>query len=156
MVDKEEDKTVLMEDVQLIFRNFEGKEGMFNEKGDRNFSVILPPDVAQQMERDGWAVKYLKPREEDDEELVPYLPVKVSFKNRPPRIVMLTSNARTNLDESMLEILDYADIKTADLIVTPYHWSMPGGKSGVKAYLKSLFVTIEEDALERKYQINEV
>jgi hypothetical protein len=144
---------VLMENVQLIYRNFEGKEGMYNKKGDRNFSVILPPDVAEQMEKDGWNVKYLKAREEGDEE-VAYLPVAVNFSNRPPRIVMITSRARTNVDESMAEVLDYADIKVADLIVNPYTWSV-NGKSGIKAYLKSLFITIEEDELERKYAVNQ-
>jgi len=50
--------------------------------------------------------------------------------------------------------LDWADIKTADLIARGYDWNV-GGKSGTKAYLQSLFVTIEEDALERKYSIHE-
>lgn len=149
-----ENNDVLMEDVEIIFRNFEGKEGMFNDKGDRNFNVILPPDIAEKMDADGWNIKYLKP-DEDEEVGRAILPVKVSYKNRPPRIVTITSRGRTNLDESMIEILDYADIKMVDLIVTPYHWSLPSGKSGIKAYVKSMFVTLEEDALEIKYGANE-
>jgi hypothetical protein len=58
------ENTVLMEGVRIIFRNFAGKEGQYNREGDRNFGVILPDDVAQQMLADGWNVKYLKPREE--------------------------------------------------------------------------------------------
>ena len=53
-------KTFMIEDCQLIFRNFEGKEGQYNRKGDRNFAVILPQDVAHQMLKDGWNVRYLK------------------------------------------------------------------------------------------------
>jgi hypothetical protein len=34
--------------------------------------------------------------------------------------------------------------------VRPYAWDV-NGKTGVKAYLKTLFVTIDEDALELKY-----
>lgn len=147
-------RQVTIEDAQIIFRNFEGKEGQYNRKGDRNFAVILPPDVAEVMAQDGWNIKSLKPREEGEEGAL-YLPVAVNFTNRPPRIVMLTSRTRTNLDESSVELLDYADIEKADLIVNPFNWEA-NGKQGVKAYLKSLFVTIAEDELERKYAINEV
>lgn len=147
-------KTFMIEDCQLIFRNFEGKEGPYNRKGDRNFAVILPQDVGHQMLKDGWNVRYLPVREEGDEE-TPYITVAVNFKNRPPRVVMLTSRARTNLDEETVEVLDWANIEKADLICRAYEWIV-GDKSGVKAYLQTLFVTIKEDALERKYAINEV
>lgn len=151
MVD--EVKTFMIEDAPIIFRNFAGKEGQYNREGDRNFAVILPEDVAARMLDDGWNVRYLEPREEGDVP-TPYISVSVNFKNRPPRVVMLTSTTRTQLDEESVEILDWADIQTADLIARGYDWNV-NGKTGTKAYLQSLFVTIEEDALERKYSINE-
>ena len=147
-------KTFMIEDAQIIFRNFTGKEGMYNRAGDRNFAVVLTPEIAEQMLADGWNVKVLEPREDGDEPTA-YLTVAVNFKNWPPRVVMMTSRARTSLDEDTVEVLDWTSIEKADLIVRAYEWSV-GDKSGVKAYLKSLFVTIEEDALERKYAINEV
>lgn len=143
------DKNVVMEDVRIIFRNFAGKEGMYNREGDRNFAVLLDPDVAQAMEKDGWNVKMLKAREEGDEEQA-YLSVSVNFKGRPPEIIMRTSRGRNHLGEDEVELLDWADIRTCDLIVRPYEWVV-NGKSGVKAYLKSIYVTIEEDALQLKY-----
>lgn len=149
----DEAKTFMIEDAVIIFRNFAGKEGQYNREGDRNFCVILPDDVATQMLEDGWNVKYLEAREEGETD-TPYVMVSVNFKNRPPRIVMLTSNARTHLGENEVEILDWADIKSTDLIARGYEWNV-NGKTGTKAYLQSLFVTIEEDALERKYAINE-
>ncbi len=142
-------KTFMVEDATLIFKNFSGKEGQYNREGDRNFAVILDPDTARQMLEDGWNVRSLAAREEGDEE-TPYIQVAVNFNNRPPRIVMITSTARTSLDEPSCEVLDWADIRVADLIARGYEWSV-NGKTGVKAYLQSLFVTIEEDALERKY-----
>jgi hypothetical protein len=63
---------------------------------------------------------------------------------------MITSSSRVTLDEASVEVLDWADIKVADLIARGYEWSV-NGKTGVKAYLQSLFITIEEDALEKKY-----
>lgn len=146
-------KTFMIEDAKIIFRNFSGKEGQYNREGDRNFAVILPPDIAETMLKDGWNVRVLEAREEGDED-TPYVSVAVNFNNRPPRVVLLTSTTRTQLDENSVEILDWADIRTADLIARGYDWTV-NGKTGTKAYLQSLFVTIEEDALERKYAIHE-
>lgn len=147
----QQDNTVLMEGVRIIFRNFAGREGQYNREGDRNFAVLLDDKVAHAMAEDQWNVKWLKPREED-EDATPqaYLPISVNFKGRPPRIVLVTSRGRTNLDESTIETLDWVDIINIDLIVRPYEWTV-NGKSGVKAYLQSIYVTIEEDPLELKY-----
>jgi hypothetical protein len=146
------DNTVLMEGVRIIFRNFAGKEGQYNREGDRNFAVLLDDTTAERMTEDGWNVKWLKPREDDEEEMQQaYLPVSVNFdKGRPPRVVMITTRGRTNLGADEVELLDWADIINVDLIVRPYEWTV-SGKTGVKAYLQSLYVTIEEDELERKY-----
>lgn len=147
----EADNTVLMEGVKIIFRNFSGKEGQYNREGDRNFAVLLDEAVATAMAEDNWNVKWLKPREDDEDDTrQAYLPVSVNFKGRPPRIVLITSRGRTNLDESSVEMLDWADIVNVDLIVRPYEWTV-NEKSGIKAYLQSIYVTIEEDALELKY-----
>jgi len=149
----DEVKTFMVEDAPIIFRNFAGKEGQYNREGDRNFAIILAPDVAIAMLADGWNVRYLEPREEGDDP-TPYISVSVNFKNRPPRVVLLTATSRTQLDEDSVEVLDWADIKTADLIARAYDWVV-NGKTGTKAYLQSLFVTIEEDLLEQKYSIND-
>lgn len=145
------DNTVIMEGVRIVFRNFAGKEGQYNREGDRNFAVLLDDTVANSMAEDGWNVKWLRPREEDeDESPQAYLQVSVSYKGRPPRIVLITSRGRSNLDENSIEMLDWADIKNVDLIVRPYEWTV-NQKSGIKAYLQSIYVTIEEDPLEMKY-----
>lgn len=143
------DNTVLMENVRIIFRNFSGREGMYNREGDRNFCVLLDRETAERMLRDGWNVKVLAAREEGEEDQ-PYLPVTVNFKGRPPRVVMITSRGRNTLEEDQVELLDWADIINADLIVRPYEWAV-NGKTGIKAYLQSLYVTIQEDELELKY-----
>lgn len=143
---------VLMEGVRIIFRNFAGKEGKYNREGDRNFGVILPPEIAEQMLADGWAVKYLQPREDDEEpQETPWLSVSLNFdKGRPPQIVLITSRGRTNLDVETVDSLDWADIVNVDLLVRPYFWEV-SGRTGIKAYLQSMYVTIEEDALAQKY-----
>ncbi len=141
--------TVMVEDARIVLRNFTGKAGKFNAEGERSFGLLLDDDVADQLFKDGWLVKWFKVREEGDHPQA-WLPVEVRFDNRPPRIVMITSNGRTTLDEEQVELLDKVDIQTIDLIVRPYNWAV-NGKEGIKAYLKSMFVTIEETELDRKY-----
>lgn len=143
------ENVVILEDVRIFLRNFAGKEGKYNREGDRNFAVILSERTARAMEQDGWNVKWLEPREDGDPP-TPFLSISVSYKGRPPKIVMLTMRGRTNLTEDEVELLDWADILTCDLIIRPYDWVV-NGKSGKKAYLQSLFATIDEDPLERKY-----
>lgn len=148
MADKRMEEAVL-EDCRIIFRNFSGKEGKYNRAGARNFNVLIPTDIATQMAKDGWNVRELPPRDETDE-MEYRLEVAVNFSGRPPQVQMITSRGKTRLDEDTVDLLDWADIVNADLIIRPYQWEV-NGKKGVKAYLKSLFVTIREDELELKY-----
>lgn len=146
--------TITIEDARLIFRNFAGEERRYNEKDARNFAVVLSPETAAQLEADGWNVKTLVPREEGDEP-TPFLRVTVSYKNRPPKIVLITSTSRTHLNEESVSVLDFADIKLVDLIVRGYRWEV-NGKTGTSAYLQTMFITIEEDELERKYSTSDI
>lgn len=140
----------IFENCRIIFRNFAGEQSQYNRAGDRNFCVVIDDEeTASRLIKDGWNIKHLPPLDEGGEETA-YLPVAVSFQNVPPTIIMLSSRGRTHLDESTIDILDYAEIETVDLIVNPYNWEV-NGKSGVKAYVKSMYVTIREDALAKKY-----
>lgn len=140
---------VILEDVTIMFKNFSGRAGQYNREGDRNFVAVLPEDIATQMMEDGWNVRHLDPKEEGDSPLY-YISVAVRFNNYPPRVVMITSRGKTNIGEGEINLLDLAMIESADLIIRPYEWEV-NGKRGVKAYLKSLYVTIQEDELEQKY-----
>lgn len=142
-------KPVVLEDVRIVFRNFSGAATKFNAKGQRNFCAILNDDVAEALKGDGWNVKYLAPREDEDEP-TPYIQVKVSYSNRPPRVVLVTERGQTHLGEGEVSILDWADIAKVDLIFRPYPYDV-NGRTGLSAYLQSLYVTINEDELERKY-----
>jgi hypothetical protein len=145
----------IVEDAQIIFRNFSGTEGPYNTAGDRNFCVILDESVVADMLADGWNVKRLKPLEdegevEEVEPGAPYIKVKLGYKGRPPHVVMRTSRARTPLTQDTVDVLDWADIEKVDIIATSYHWNT-NGKEGISAYLKSMYVTVREDYLQRKY-----
>jgi hypothetical protein len=143
------DRNRTLEDITIAFRNFAGKEDRYNAAGNRNFAILLEDELAQDLLRDGWNVKYLKEREEG-EGGTPYLQVSVSYKARPPKVCMVTSKTMTYLTEDEIELLDWADIETADVTLNPYDWAV-NGKSGVKAYVHALYVKIQEDYLQAKW-----
>lgn len=139
---------ITIEGARIIFRDFSGEKNRFNN--DRTFSVVLENNLAERLEADGWPIKYLEPRNEE-EERTPILRVKVYFGKVPPQIVMISRGMKKELDESTVNILDWANFENVDVKIRPFNYDF-NGKSGVKAYLKSLWVTIREDELEEKYK----
>lgn len=146
-----------IENAHIMFRNFAGRETInpktgktINREGDRNFCVLIDdPEQAMRLADDGWNVKILPPRDEEDEARH-YIPVAVSFKVIPPKIIMLTRRRKQPLDESTIECLDYAEVRNVDLSLNPSEWEV-NGKTGVKAYLKTMYITVEEDEWAEKY-----
>lgn len=148
-----ERNSVIFEGVRIVFRNFAGEEGKYNKEGDRNFALVLTPDMADELTGGGWNVKRKPPKEEGDDEFC-FLPVTVSFKGRPPRLVLVSSKGRTTLDQGTADLLDNAEMHNIDVIIRPYDWKIVdnrGSMSGRKAYLQSIYVTLFEDELEQKY-----
>ena len=143
-----------LENARIMFRNFEGRGSKYNEEGKRNFCVVIPDAMqAQELAAQGWKVRILAPRS-DDEEPKHYIPVAVNFNYRPPKIVVITKRSRNELTEETVGMLDQADISNIDLALRPYHWDSPTG-SGIKAYLKTMYVTLNEDEFADKYSESE-
>lgn len=142
-------KAINIGDAEIAFRNFSGKEGQYNPAGHRNFCVILDPELARILERDGWNIRTLKPRDDQDDPR-PYVQVAVRFDNIPPKITMITGRGKTELTEDEVHILDWADIEKVDLVLSPSAWKV-GMREGVKCYLKSMWITIAEDPFEAQY-----
>lgn len=140
---------VTFENAKLLFQNFGGRESMYNRAGDRNFNVLLDKATAEAMLEDGWNVKYLKSRD-DGAEPEAVLAVSISYKAKPPNVYLIAGDTRTRIGEDEIEILDWVDISNIDFIVSPYEWEV-NGKTGIKAYLHSMFVTLDETDLDRKY-----
>ena len=143
-------KPIMFDDARILFRNFSGREGQYNREGDRNFCLILSQEEAVRLKDEGWNVKLLKPREEDDLPQ-PYLKVKVHFGSKnPPKVILMTSKGKHSLDAKTVSSLDWAEINRVDLTVNPWRYDV-AGKTGIAAYLKAIYVTIEEDEFEMRY-----
>ena len=144
-----------IEGAQIGFRNFAGEEGPYNRAGERSFAVFLDKELANNLLADGWNVKFPKEREmEPDQEDTrsPHLQVSVAFNNFPPKVVVIADGNPTVLGEDDVSMLDWAEIDLVDLVIRPYNWTM-NGQTGVKAYLKAIYVTIRTDAFSSKYGI---
>ena len=142
-------ENLVIEGAKLIFKNFAGEESKFNRRGNRNFCVVLEQEDAMNLMDAGWNIKELNTRE--DEEPLYYLQTSVSFDNIPPKVVLISGRTKTMLDDTTIDTLDYAEIANVDLIIRPYHWEV-NGKTGIKAYLKTMYVTVEVDEFTAKYE----
>ena len=144
---------VQIDDARIIYRNFAGAPSKFNREGDRNFAVVIDDqDIAEALTEKGWNVKIKPPREEGDEPFM-FLPVKVKFNDRGPKVYLQNSlggRNRVTLDEDTVGILDNVDIINVDLDIRPYDWDVQG-KTGRTAYLQSICVTQEVDRFLDRY-----
>lgn len=142
---------LLIENAQFCFKpNFEGRAEQFNEEGNRYFNVALTEDQANAMIADGWNVKTWTSKTAEDPAPVWFLKVAVSFRIKPPRVVLITAGGRTPLPEEDVDMLDWLELDFFDVTINGSRWNK-GGRSGKKAYLKTIMAIVREDPLEKKY-----
>lgn len=155
-----------LEDREILFPNFSGTPSKFNRDGRRTFSVIIQENEVDALIAQGWNVKRLKPKDEDDLGTA-HLVVRVNLDSLyPPKIVVMSHTydgngelnelGRNILTERNVNTLDWADIISADMTVNPYYWEIPDAvtgdiKSGVTAYLQTLYVKVLLDPIEAKW-----
>lgn len=140
-----------IDDARIIFRNFSGAPSKFNREGDRNFAIIIPEqEIADALIAEGWNVKIKPPREDGDTPFM-YLPVKIKFNDRGPRVYLKSGSNIIRLDEESVSCLDNVDIISVDLDIRPYDWNV-NGMEGRTAYLQSIQVTQEVDRFYDQYE----
>lgn len=139
-----------IDDALITYKNFSGEGTKYNRVGDRNFAVIIDnEDDANLLIEEGWNVRIKPAREEGDAPFM-YLPVKVKFNDRGPRVQLETGSAINLLDEESISCLDHIDIECVDLNIRPYDWDV-NGKNGRTAYLQGIHVYQVVDRFEERY-----
>lgn len=141
---------------KLIFCNFSGNPTKLNSQGGkREFGVVLDRETADRLSEEGWNVKsYQSKHSKPDDEPTLYLPVEMRFDPFPPNVWFITSRNRTRLVEKTVGMLDgmLSDIRNVNLVVRPYNWGPNArGETGVKAYVKNMYVVVEEDEFFEEY-----
>lgn len=144
--DERRNRTIVqMDDVRIIWPNFEGRADRFNRPGDRNFTVVIPDmEMAEALMAEGYNVKISPPREEGEEPFIK-LGVNVRFNDYGPKIYLKTGERKVLLTEETVGCLDKIDIVSFDLDIRPYKWERPDGSSGTTAYLQGALVVQELD-----------
>lgn len=147
-----------LEGVQLQWKNFRGEKGQYNEAGKRNFSIKLTEEQAGDLRDIGWNVRDNKRKVDagEHDELKWHLPVNVKMDGKyPPRIFLIAFGPdgqprRTQLDGESVGALDFVRFANVDLIIRPNNYDF-AGRQGVTAYLVTLYATLLQDDLEKKY-----
>ena len=139
-----------IEGAMIIWKNFSGERDKFNP-GKRGFSVVIDDTVmADELRQEGWNVKDRPlPEGADDSEHEFTLPVKLNM-NRYTQVWLIVGNHKTLLDEDTVSQLDVVDIVNCDISIRPYEWEM-NGRTGITAYVDSMYVTIRENKFAEKY-----
>ena len=131
---------LIIEDAQLMFKNFKGEEKRYegrimNAAGARNFNVVVPEEIVDQLVDDGWNVKIQAPREDGDP-VRHTVKVNISYKFREPDIRMYTEGRNgleeTCLHEDTVATLDDVRIVKADVVIHPSLYTKDDGKKDKK------------------------
>ena len=139
-----------IEGATIIWKNFSGERDRFNP-GKRGFSVVIDDAVmADELRQEGWNIKE-RPLQEgaDPSEQEWTLPVKLNM-NRYTQVWLIVGNHKTLLNEDTVAQLDVVDIVNCDISIRPYEWEM-SGRTGITAYVDSMYVTIRENKFAEKY-----
>lgn len=137
---------LMIEDAKILFTNFAGSPTRYNsEGGKREFSVALPLNLVEDLERDGWNVKFRKNADGEFDPERPYLGVKVSYKFKAPAIWLIAAGRKQLMTEDTVGTLDNITIKTADVVIHPSVYDVRG-QQGISAYVKELYVVMDDES----------
>lgn len=145
---------IVIEGAVIKFKNFSGEPKQYNPAGQRNFVLCLPDDLAQQLQAEGWNVKWKPGRQPEDPDEA-HLTVKAKFKEpgddrgQDPIAYLIQGRRKLALDGRTVGILDRLAPLNIDLIVRPYAWDI-NGNVGITAYLDEIYYTAVE-GLSSKY-----
>lgn len=138
----------------INFKNFSARPGKYsrpNVPDSREFVLFFNEEQGHVMEDEGWNIAWYEPREEGDERIA-RLRVKVNYNYTPalPRVIQIIEgkdgDKKIPFNEGNINILDGCKIERMDLTIRPHN-----RPEGTTAYLKTAYVILEEDELDKEY-----
>lgn len=136
-------ENILIEDAQIIFRDFKGESGNYP-----TFAVRIPDEYAKELMEIGWPVKQYIPKDEDAEPFY-LMNVKVRYHTSsgddfcaPEGIILNINGKKTRIHENTLSTLQTLTIKYADVEIEWYPWKYQN-RSGDGAQLEALYIEAE-------------
>lgn len=142
---------ILMDDVKILWPNFAGARGKYNQEGDRNFKVVVDDqNIADALMERGCNLKIREPEEPGDLPFM-FFEVKVSYRFDPPVVRLVSGRSVRFLDEETIGTLDRVDILRVDLdIHFGREWTQ-NGTTARTAYLDKIVVVQEVDRFAARY-----
>ena len=139
---------------KIAYSNFSGSPTQYNpEGGARSVTYVIPDGIADGLIKEGWKIR----KQEFDDGTSRYL-LDASFlfrtrngQPRDPKIYIVRDNRLIHVTEDTADALDRADIVSVDAVIAASHWEY-AGRSGIKAYVNSMYLTIKENPIDEKYR----
>ena len=131
--------------------NFTGHaRGPKEKEGKRYFLIKLEPELAEELQNNGWNVKWTKERPDNpDYEPYPYIKVNINYNLRKrPSVYMVTKNNKTLLTEDTIEQLEGCYFEKVDVTISNIYYRNYDQWSIV---LNIGFFTIEPNELYDEY-----
>jgi hypothetical protein len=133
-------ENLILKNAKLIFRDFAGEFEILP-----SFSILLDKEMADSLVKQGWTIRWIASRELYGEKK-PFIRVAIDFNGpMPSTIVKVTDDGHILMTKEEIGMLDTVEFDNVNLVVYPCHWHTDTGKTGVRAYLDSLEVTIKEN-----------
>lgn len=143
---------------QLMFPNFAGKPDKFNQAPKPNTSVVVPPDMIEELRAAGFRIRHLDPRTEfDDDRGVDIIDVKISFGGySDPKIVLMMMDDRVDPADWPKRILKADEIHEVDRLKPSFievTFAAYKYRTFTTAYAVSMYIAIRPDPLMTIYGI---
>lgn len=152
LLEKLNDYSYVLKNVQTTYENFSGRPGRYNEEGNRNFVVkIDDPAIAQALINDGF---YLKKLEKLDDDAPDVWHMKISFKYKPTpnneidpydvKIKVIMNGQSAEMNRHNVNGIDKLIIRSASVQFHPYRWDKKDPHKA-SAWLDSAKLRVESD-----------
>lgn len=141
---------LIIENAEIIFPNFSGREGRYNREGNRCFSVMIPDtDMALKLKEDGWNVKE---RLDNGEPTGKYFinGVNINFDYYIKPVIAYVSNGNeillteALLDGEIAAQLDGRGAERYDVSIRPRTWERSDGSVGIKGYVDEMRIVAKK------------